>query len=118
MSFPKIAGRLLLSLIPALLTAPSAYADNAPSPPDPERLAIHTACSATAAKRAMDAGEAQACALNYLLLKLSFLPEIDFETFQGLGLTERHAVQQRGYAAYLAWQNLWTERHASNGGGT
>ncbi|MEM0949272.1 MAG: hypothetical protein AAGK37_17875 [Pseudomonadota bacterium] len=102
--------RLAISVLAALFIPMAATAEDLPSHPDMKFLVLHKSCNATAAKRRMSAGEAQFCAANYLRLKLSFLPDVDLEWFYALGFAERHAVNQEGYAAYLAWQNLHARR--------
>lgn len=96
--------RQTLPIVIAMLAPMSAAADDALVGPDMELLALHQDCSSAAATRGLPPGEAQLCAANYLLLKLSFLPDIGLEEYHALGFAERYAVSQRGYAAYRAWQ--------------
>ena len=90
--------------IAALAIAAPAHADETVRDPDPALLARHDACSAAAAERLMSGAEAQLCADNYLRLKLSLLPDMDFDTFQGLEARERYAISLEGYRAFLAWK--------------
>ena len=104
-------------LLGGLALAGAASAGERIVPPDPELLARYRACSAEAATRGMGPGEAQACAWTYLLLKLSLLPGVDLETFRSLDPAGRQAVQQEGYAAYLAWKAQSGTARAFGAGG-
>ena len=72
--------------------------------PDVNLLAAYEDCSHAAEVRLLSLEEATRCSETYLLLKLSFLPEIDIAEFKSLPPQERWEIQQRGYAALVAWR--------------
>ena len=72
--------------------------------PDVNLLAAYEDCSHAAEVRLLSLEEATRCSETYLLLKLSFLPEIDIAVFKSLPPQKRWEIQQRGYAALVAWR--------------
>lgn len=72
--------------------------------PDLNLLAAYQDCSREAEDRLLSLEEATRCSETYLLLKLSFFPEIDIAEFKALPPKERWEIQQRGYAALVTWR--------------
>ena len=72
--------------------------------PDANLLSAYKDCSHAAEVRLLSLEEATRCSEAYLLLKLSFLPELDIAEFKVLPPQERWEIQQRGYAALVAWR--------------
>ncbi len=64
--------------------------------PDPEHLQAYFDCSKEAERRILSHAEAAKCLNRYLLLKLSFLPDVEIEAYMRLGPAERWANQQSG----------------------
>jgi hypothetical protein len=79
--------------------------------PDKDMLATYTECSKEAEVRLLSLSEATLCSGTYLLLKLSFLPDVEFEEFKLLAPIERWEIQQRGYAAFQAWKEGNAQRN-------
>lgn len=72
--------------------------------PDWKLLSSYETCSDAAAERLLSFSEATHCSEIYLHLKLSFLPDVEYEDFKSLPPEERWRIQQRGYAAFVAWK--------------
>ncbi|AUR00792.1 hypothetical protein [Phaeobacter inhibens] len=73
----------------------------------PETLALITAyfiCSATAEDRILARPEVETCTALYMETKLSFLPDVDSAAYAAMSAEQRAKVNQRGYAAYVAWR--------------
>lgn len=109
----RFFNRLAIAVSAASLLPFTAIAEDAPAQPDFDLLTRYEACSSIAAERGLPPNEARECAGSYMLLKLSFLPEINLEDFNALKPAERHTVNQDAYAAYRAWQEWLSEREYS-----
>jgi hypothetical protein len=71
------------------------------------RLTIATAylaCSELAKQRILNSTEAHECGLNYIRLKLAFLPEVSIEGFMAMPPAQRFEVNRMGYLLYLRWK--------------
>lgn len=80
------------------------------SAPNKKLLAAYMECSKAAEGGILSRTKAKDCSETYLLLKLSFLPDVKFEEFRSLAPRERWKIQQRGYAALRDWK----ERHGQS----
>lgn len=67
-------------------------------------MAAYVLCSEAAEVRVLDPVEAETCATVYMQVKLDFLPDVDMATYQNMSAAERADVNQRGYAALVAWR--------------
>lgn len=67
-------------------------------------IAAYMTCSQAAEMRVLDPVEAEACSAIYMQVKVDFLSDVDMETYQKMSAAERAEVNQRGYAALLAWR--------------
>ena len=65
----------------------------------------YLACSETAAIRVMSEEEAAPCILLYTQVKLTFVEDVDLDTFMQMPPEERHAVNMQGYAGYVEWRS-------------
>ena len=67
-------------------------------------IASYFLCSEAAEVRVLDRAEVEACTSIYTEVKLGFLPEVNMAAYQSMNAAERAEVNQRGYAAYVAWR--------------
>ena len=75
---------------------------------NPETLALiayYFLCSEAADVRVLDRTEIETCTTIYTEVKLGFLPDVDMAAYQSMSAVERADVNQRGYAAYVAWRS-------------
>ncbi len=99
------AALVLLALVPL-----SANAEPFPggSGPDPTDLRTYLECSEASNVRLLGFDEAAFCSTVFLRIKLSFVPDIDLDTFNSLSPTEKSVVDRHSYRLYLDWK----EQHA------
>ena len=67
-------------------------------------IATYLMCSEAAEVRVLNASEIESCTSIYMQVKLSFIPDIEVNDYQRATATERAALNQQGYAAFLAWR--------------
>ncbi|WP_299893227.1 hypothetical protein [uncultured Ruegeria sp.] len=73
----------------------------------PETLALiatYLMCSEAAEIRVLDRSEVKNCTSIYMQVKLSFVPDFHIEDYRRATATERAALNQQGYASFLAWR--------------
>jgi len=64
----------------------------------------YLACSELATQRVLTSSEAHECGLNYIQLKLSFLPQVSIEEFIAMSPVQRFEENRMGYLLYLRWK--------------
>lgn len=96
---------VLLALLPL-----SAQAEPLPvgSGPDPTDLRTYLECSEASNVQLLGFNEAAFCSTVFMRIKLSFVPDIDLDTFNSLSPTEKTALDRHSYRLYLDWK----EQHA------
>lgn len=104
MQASQTLGRAISPAVFLLAQATIADASHSGSAPDREALLVHYYCAEIAAHRMLPAPEAFACAEAYTALKLSLIPGIDREGYDGLTASERAEVNRRAYATFVLWQ--------------
>ena len=67
-------------------------------------IASYFLCGEAAETRLLDRAEIETCTSTYTAVKLSFLPDVDPADYAAMTAAERAEVNQRGYAAYVAWR--------------
>ena len=67
-------------------------------------IATYLLCSEAAEVRVLDRAEVEACTTIYTEVKLGFLHDVDLAAYESMSAAERAGVNQRGYAAYVAWR--------------
>lgn len=67
-------------------------------------IASYLLCSEAAEVRVLSHAEVETCTSIYTEVKLGFLTEVDMAAYQSMSAAERAEVNQRGYAAYVAWR--------------
>jgi hypothetical protein len=78
--------------------------------PDTADLRAYLECSVAAEARLLGFDEATFCSTVFMQIKLSFVPDIDLDTFNGLQPTEKSALDRLGYQRYLDWKERNTTR--------
>lgn len=71
-----------------------------------ERRALYVEyvrCSSQAVAQMLSAIESRDCSNIFMRLKLTFLPDFDFEKFKALPPRSRAEINRKGYAAYRDW---------------
>ena len=118
-SSPILAVRIGAVVAATLLAAvpphadPRAADDLGPAEPD---LREYLRCSQEAMQRLLDHDEAEACALAYTKVKLSFLPGVSLDDFNRLAPREKAAMNLVAYERYVRWSARNTAGVAGSGG--
>jgi len=84
-------------------SAADAESVNGRAVPDPDDLRFYVGCNALAEERPLSYGEAADCSVVIQRLKLSFVPDMSLETFNGLAPAERARINLAGYRAFRQW---------------
>lgn len=100
-------GPIAISLLVAMLAAASATAQDSVrgnAGPDEADLRYFFECSQLAKMQLLNFDEAKSCTRAYMKIKLSFVPGVGLDDFDGLSPQEKAAVNVFGYRHYMEWR--------------
>jgi hypothetical protein len=104
---PRRAARRIASalVLLALVPLPASPEPRSGEEPDTADLWTYLECSVAAEVRLLGFDEVILCSTVFMRIKLSFVPDIDLDTFNGLLPMEKSAVDRLGYGRYLDWKH-------------
>lgn len=91
----------------AMLAAASASAEDSRlghTGPDEADLRYFLECSELAKMHLLSFDEAESCTRAYMKIKLSFVPGVGLDNFDGLSPQEKAAINVVGYRRYMEWR--------------
>lgn len=98
---------IVVSFLLAMLAAASASAEDSRlghTGPDEADLRCFLECSELAKMRVLSFDEAESCTRAYMKIKLSFVPGVGLDDFDGLSPQEKAAINVLGYRRYMEWR--------------
>lgn len=100
---------VVVSFLLAMLAAASASAEDSRlghTGPDEADLRYFLECSELAKMHLLSFDEAESCSRAYMKIKLSFVPGVGLDDFDGLSPQEKAAINVVGYRRYVEWRLL------------
>jgi hypothetical protein len=105
---PHDAGRRIAAAVVLLGLAPlpsSSEPLEGSLGPDATDVRTYLECSVASEVGLLGFDEAALCSTVFMKIKLSFLPDVDLDTFNTLEPTEKSAFDRLGYRLYLDWKD-------------